>query len=67
MFFLYNLKFSMVIANLKKTFNKFLVRFTLAITLLDFTNRYKISNFQKTFNKHFYFKIVDSIIYTLFS
>lgn len=43
--FLYDLKFGMAIANFKKIFDLFFARFISAITLLNFTNWYKISNF----------------------
>lgn len=42
--FLYDLKFGIAIANLEKTFNKFLARFISAIALLDFTDQHKILN-----------------------
>lgn len=47
--FLYDPKFGMVIANAKKTFDKFFTKFTSAIALLDFIDYYKISNLQRTF------------------
>ena len=41
---LYDLKFSMAVANSKETLNKFLAKFTLAIAPLDFTDCHKIFN-----------------------
>lgn len=42
--FLYDPKFGIAIANSKKNFDKFFVKFTLAIMPLDFTDCHKISN-----------------------
>lgn len=43
--FLYNPKFNMPNTNSKRTFDKFFTRFIFIITLLDFIDYYKISNF----------------------
>lgn len=43
---LYNPRFEIAILNLKEIFDEFLACFTSTITLFNFTNWYKISNFQ---------------------
>ena len=52
---LYDPKFDMAIVNSNKTFDIFFVRFTLAIVLLDFSNRHKISNLWQTLSEQSWF------------
>lgn len=65
--FLHDPKFGMTVVNLKKTFDKFLARFTSAIVLLNFTDRHKISNLRRTLSEQLWFKMTDSNTYTSFS
>lgn len=63
----YHPKFDMVVANPKKIFDLFFIRFISAIILLTFINWHKILNLWRTFSKQFWFKIANKIIYILFS
>lgn len=45
--------FNIAIRYFKKTFDVFFGRFTLVITLLNFTNWYKYSNFKKLLKNNF--------------
>ena len=54
-------------ANAKKTFDEFLARFTIVIAPLNFSNRHKISNLQKTPSKRLCFKMADGTSYTSFN
>ena len=65
--FLHGPKFGMAVANAKETFDKFLARFTSAIAPLNFTDRYKISNLQRTLSECLCFKMADGTTYTSFS
>lgn len=64
---LHDPKFGMVIANLKKIFDKFFARFILAIIFLDFIDWHKILNLRQILSERLWFKIADGTIYTLFS
>ena len=65
--FLYDLKFSIAVVNPNERLNKFFIRFTLAIVLLDFTDWYKILNFWQTLIEQLWFKVTDITTYILFS
>lgn len=65
--FSYDAKSSIVVANSKKTFDIYHVRFTLAIALLDFADRHIISNLWRTLREQLWFKMTDCTNYTLFS
>lgn len=65
--FLHDPEFSIAVVNPNKTFNKFFIRFTLAIVLLDFTDWHKILNFWQTLIEQLWFKVTDITTYILFS
>ena len=64
---LHDPKFGIAIANPKETFDEFLARFTSAIAPLDFTDRHKICNLQRTLSERLCFKMADGTTYTSFS
>lgn len=64
---LYDLHFSIAIANAKKTFNEVLARFISAIATLDFQDCYKISNFWRTLNESLCFQMANDKTYTWWS
>ena len=64
---LYNPKFRINIYKRDKTFNKFYVKFIITILLFKLSDIYKILNLKRIINIRIYYKLVNGIIYNIFS